>query len=36
MAVASEPWDDDGAWLEVPDESVVSATDRELTVASLA
>lgn len=36
VAVASEPWDDDAAWVEVPDGSVVIATPASVEVADLA
>lgn len=36
VAVASEPWDDDPAWIEVPEESVVAATSSTVEVADLA
>jgi predicted glutamine amidotransferase len=35
-AVASEPWDDDPAWVEVPDGSVLAATAATVEVADLA
>ena len=35
VVVASEPWDDDGRWWEVPDRSVVMATATAVTVAPL-
>jgi glutamine amidotransferase len=36
VAVASEPWDDDAAWFEVPDGSVLSATPTSVEVSDLA
>lgn len=36
VAVASEPWDDDPAWIEVPDGSVLAATPSTVEVADLA
>ncbi len=34
-ALASEPWDDDPAWSDVPDRSLVEVTPDGLTVTSL-
>jgi glutamine amidotransferase len=36
VAVASEPWDGDPAWCEVPDRSVVTASTKEVRVRPLA
>ena len=36
VAVASEPWDDDPAWAEVPDGSVVAATSAGIELGDLA
>jgi hypothetical protein len=36
VAVSSEPWDDDAAWFEVPDGSVLRATPASVEVADLA
>ncbi|MDP9020697.1 MAG: ergothioneine biosynthesis protein EgtC [Actinomycetota bacterium] len=35
VTVASEPWDDDGRWREVPDRSLVTATRARVTVEPL-
>ncbi|MDP8987886.1 MAG: hypothetical protein M3N11_05995, partial [Actinomycetota bacterium] len=35
VTVASEPWDDDGGWREVPDRSLVMATRARVTVEPL-
>ena len=35
VTVASEPWDDDGRWARVPDQSVVSFDGKRLTVSPL-
>ena len=36
LAVASEPWDDDPGWAEVPDRAAVAASDAEVRVTLLA
>lgn len=35
IAVASEPWDDDPRWVEVPDRSLIEVTDSAVTVTDL-